>query len=126
LVTQFEQECLPNRLIGTTSTGRLIVPSAGMRTITEEAIKLLGELPPHTTQSALEHVSILAWAEVYTNEARMESGTVRTIPGMIFLSPDDITTPWQAAEAILHEAVHLKLFDLYLTSGDSIVQLLRN
>jgi hypothetical protein len=117
LANQFEQECLPNRLVGTTSAGTLIAPSETLCALTNEAVQLLRNLLPHTTQSALEHVSILAWARIYTEDAHVESGTVRTIPGMIFLSPDNLPTPWRLAEAILHEAAHLKLFDLYLTSG---------
>jgi len=72
---------------------------------------------PYAASSALTHVSIAAWARVETDDARMESGATRTIPGMIFLSVDDLTTPWRVAEAILHEATHEKLFDLYLTAS---------
>jgi hypothetical protein len=41
--------------------------------------------------------------------------STHTIPGTIFLSPSPLRTPWHAAEALFHEALHKKLSDVVLT-----------
>jgi len=117
LIQLFEAECLPNRLTGTVSTGELIAADIDLQRLVAEGMQILFSYLPRTTSSALRHTSIAAWARVGTDAARMQSGATRTIPGMIFLSVDELTSPWSVAEALLHESVHQKLFDLYITNN---------
>lgn len=73
--------------------------------------RLLSELCPRLAESALRHVHLIAVIESKSS-ANITSMTNPRIPGVFFLSPAVLTTPWQVAEYLLHEALHVKFLDL--------------
>lgn len=72
--------------------------------------QLLNRLLPELACSALNHVYLVAVVD--SNSPKFTSVTHPGIPGTIFLSPSVLKTPWQAAEYLLHEALHQKFIDL--------------
>lgn len=88
-------------------------------------LALLAELLPRTTESCLTHVCSAYVFRPLKQDNReiigaggyIESVSSSLIPGGIFLNEGGLFEPWLAAETILHEATHAKLFDLYLSPG---------
>ena len=112
---QFVDHCLRNTLTDQRREGALITPDARLLKLLQDGCDLLFMVLPELIMSALSHVRMIAWVRSHTADAAMQSGSARTIPGAVFLSVDHLQTPWSVAEALLHEAIHNKLFDLYLT-----------
>lgn|GEM_PF-4934290 len=86
---------------------------------------LLMRLLPETAQSCIQHVRLMctysvdgkASASEAPQPAYFDSVSTPTIPGAIFLFSGALEEPWLAAESLLHEATHTKLFDLYMSPG---------
>jgi hypothetical protein len=76
-----------------------------------EGGRLLHELLPRLATSALSHVHIVVVVDV-TSAPGFSSLTHSRLPGIIFLSPNVLKNPWQAAEHLLHESMHVKFTDL--------------
>jgi len=95
--------------------GGLLVADERLDRLLDEGYELLCQLLPGLAASVLAHVRLVAFMRVQTPDAAVQSGSIRAIPGAIFLSPAHLKTPWAVAEAVLHECTHNKLFDLYLT-----------
>jgi len=112
--TEFDDKMLPNRLIGTKSDGALVPANEELTELTKAAVRKLHQAVPQLTNSVLSHIDLICWARVETQDAVMTSGSSRPLPGVIFLSPDRIDSEASAAEAILHEAAHHKLFDIFI------------
>ncbi|ATB49615.1 aKG-HExxH-type peptide beta-hydroxylase [Corallococcus macrosporus] len=94
------------------SGGKLLSPDARTQRILDDSIELLSRLLPHSGASALTHVEAIALLS-----ARLEGGTVLSAaggdltPSTIFLAPDELGNPWDIAGCLLHEGLHMKLFD---------------
>ncbi|AGC43748.1 hypothetical protein MYSTI_02432 [Myxococcus stipitatus DSM 14675] len=94
------------------SSGKLLSPDAEAQRRLNDAIELLTTLLPHSGVGALTHVEAIALLS-----ARLEGGTVLSAaggdltPSTIFLAIRDLGNPWDIAGCILHEALHMKLFD---------------
>lgn len=94
------------------NAGVLLTPDASARSRIDEASALLGTLLPRAGASALRHVEAIALLS-----ARLEGGTVLSAaggdltPSTIFLSLDELGNSWDIAGCLLHEGLHLKLFD---------------
>jgi hypothetical protein len=95
--------------------GGLLDPDDELQELLAEGHELLFSLLPGLAASVFSHIRIVAFVRVQTPDAAVQSGSIRAIPGAIFLSPHHLKTPWSVAEALLHECAHNKLFDLYLT-----------
>lgn len=93
-----------------------------------QGIALLRELFPLLTPSILRHIDVIALVSI--ESARGEAGpsggnplttdpliscSSDTSPGVLFVSPSVLTNPWYIAEIILHEGLHLKLYDVMAT-----------
>lgn len=76
------------------------------------AIKLLGQVIPRLASGLLHHVAYLA--KVAGPDA-FESASTRPIPGAVFVSDCCFSSPARLAEALIHEAVHHRFYDLQLT-----------
>ena len=72
------------------------------------AAEMLDRLLPKLGRSALSHTSMV----VVASFTGIKSLTVLGLPGTVFLSPTVVTTPALAAEALLHESMHLKYMDI--------------
>lgn len=94
------------------SSGVLLTPDAAAQRKIEEAVALLSTLLPHAGAAALDHIDAIALLS-----ARLEGGTVLSAaggdltPSTVFLSVDDLGNPWDIAGCLLHEGLHMKLFD---------------
>ena len=69
---------------------------------------LLALLLPELSASVLDHVRLVG----VLIDGRLSSITFMAIPSTMFISGEIVDTPWQVAETLLHEAVHLKMTDL--------------
>src|ERR1041385_6731304 len=87
------------------------------------ATRLLTQLLPKLTRSVLNHVHLLVVLQA-ADRKRWEdarcflpfySFSTSMIPGTVFLSKGILKNPWQAAESLLHEALHQKNNDLEQT-----------
>jgi HEXXH motif-containing protein len=84
-------------------------------TVLTEAVALLGAVVPELTESVGCHVHLVAL--MHTPEEghrRVLSASDSTIPGALFLSTAAVRDRLSAAEALLHEATHQRLYDLML------------
>ncbi len=75
------------------------------------AVGLLGRLLPEVTSSVLSHLSFIG---VVDGAGVFESASDRKVPRAIFISRAALTDVPRTAEAILHECVHQKLYDIQL------------
>ncbi|WNG18204.1 aKG-HExxH-type peptide beta-hydroxylase [Cystobacter fuscus] len=95
-----------------TSGGTLLSPDASAQRKIQDSIELLSQLLPHSGAAALTHIEAIALLS-----ARLEGGTVLSAaggdltPSTIFLSLEDLGNPWDIAGCLLHEGLHMKLFD---------------
>jgi hypothetical protein len=94
-------------------------PDERMQRMVESGIQLLALLMPSVSREMLAHVNLIAIVDYIDPRRRVgierpdlfESGSNDSVPGVLFLSPNALRTSWNAAEAILHEACHQKVFD---------------
>lgn len=93
--------------------GRLVTPDADMVTQLDRACSLLAQVLPEVGPSALGHISAVGIVEVEVEGGKMLSASGGDgIPSTIFISPEQLRNPWDAAGHLLHEGLHLKLFDV--------------
>jgi hypothetical protein len=94
------------------SGGKLLSPDAVAQRKINDSLELLSRLLPHSGASALTHIEAIALLS-----AKLEGGTVLSAaggdltPSTIFLSLTDLGNPWDIAGCLLHEGLHMKLFD---------------
>lgn len=94
------------------SSGTLLSPDAAAHRQVEDALELLALLLPHSGAAAVTHIEAIALLS-----AKLEGGTVLSAaggdltPSTIFLSLKDLGNPWDIAGCLLHEGLHMKLFD---------------
>ncbi|NVJ00163.1 hypothetical protein HV824_18815 [Myxococcus sp. AM009] len=94
------------------SGGTLLSPQAKAQRTLNDSIELLSLLLPHSGASALTHVEAIALLS-----AKLEGGTVLSAaggdltPSTIFLALEELGNPWDIAGCLLHEGLHMKLFD---------------
>lgn len=86
-----------------------------LRSASKQEVEMLGKgaellttLLPRLGYSALNHAHLIA---LISHPPGFMSVTNPQIPGVIFLSPNVLSTPWKAAEYLLHESHHLKFLD---------------
>ncbi|NRR32469.1 aldo/keto reductase [Oxalobacteraceae bacterium] len=88
------------------------MPTPEELSVLRQAVAILNQLLPRSSNSALSHTHIVAvyplagvWA------SRMSSSEYR-IGGTIFLSRRVLANPWTAAEHLYHESLHQQIYDL--------------
>lgn len=89
----------------------------------EIGARLLQRVVPRLADSTLCHVKLVTVAETNAKILPGETIAVRTfrsatlaaLPGTIMVSRQRLASPWSAAAALLHEALHLKFIDLEYT-----------
>ena len=87
----------------------LHTPDENAQRTLEAGARLLQELLPKLSRSALHHVHLVAMVD---QTAMFRSLTNPHIPGVVFFSPSVLRSPWKAAEYLLHEGMHQKFVDL--------------
>lgn len=79
----------------------------------ERACALLVALLPELGPGVLGHITALGLVTAATAGGRLLSAAGGDpVPGVVVMDPDTLEDPWGAAGRLLHEGLHLKLFDL--------------
>ncbi|MGO1068954.1 aKG-HExxH-type peptide beta-hydroxylase [Lysobacter sp. CA199] len=92
--------------------GTLLNPDAASRDKVQAAMRLLSMLLPNSGTAALRHVGCIALLD-----AQLEGGIVLSAaggdltPSTVFISLEQLGNPWDIAGCLLHEGLHMKLFD---------------
>lgn len=111
--------------VNSPSKAALIDPPADVLDGIVGGLDLLARLMPETARSCFEHVSL---AGIYCVDGKIRGpecngipywGSVSTpaVAGAIFAFSAGLVDPWRAAEALFHESIHCKMFDLYCSPG---------
>ncbi|WP_187344907.1 aKG-HExxH-type peptide beta-hydroxylase [Cystobacter ferrugineus] len=96
-----------------TRPGRIIQPEEEQVARLDRACSLLTRVLPEVGPSALGHISSICLLEVEVEGGKMMSASGGDgIPSTVFMSPEQLRNPWDAAGHLLHEGLHLKLFDV--------------
>ncbi|MFD0382308.1 HEXXH motif-containing putative peptide modification protein [Streptomyces stramineus] len=95
-----------------------VAPTDAARATLREGAELLVALMPETGASVLRHVSMVGFARRESREGPLQSMSGGDpLPSSLLLAPERCATPWLAAESLLHEGSHLKLFDALRTGS---------
>jgi hypothetical protein len=89
----------------------LATPDSPTREMLLAGMRLLRVLCPRLTRSAMSHVQLIGMVGAPLSPG-FASLTSPRFPGTFFLAESVLTNPWQAAEHLLHEAMHVKFVDL--------------
>ncbi|MFI1104567.1 aKG-HExxH-type peptide beta-hydroxylase [Streptomyces melanogenes] len=74
---------------------------------------LLTALLPRIGTSVLRHVSLVGFSDGESPDGPLQSlSGGDPLPSAMLMSPGRLRDPWTTAETLLHEAAHLKLFDV--------------
>ncbi len=84
-------------------------PDAGATAMLTTGVQLLEELLPSLAPSALHHTHLIGC--VPNSTAFFGSSSRPDLGGMLLLN-ESMESPWWVAEHVLHESMHLKLYDL--------------
>ncbi|QUR68263.1 aKG-HExxH-type peptide beta-hydroxylase [Mycobacterium spongiae] len=106
------RELLTERYVMLPST-----PDAGTIDMLTAGARLLDELLPSLAPSTLHHAHIVAC--VPTSKAFFGSSSRPDLSGTVLLR-ESLGSPWWVAEHLLHESVHMKLYDLL--DGDTLMR----
>ena len=94
-------------------------PDAGTIELLRAGAALLEELLPSVAPSALHHAHVIACVPPSGIFTGVQSSSQLSLGGMFFLR-ESLGSPWWIAEHLLHESLHLKLYDLH--HGHPLVQ----
>lgn len=89
----------------------LCTPSPSEVAIVQEGVKLLEELLPSLSSSALRHAHVVAFFPSIGSWKRRSSSSQFRVSGTIFFNRRVLQNPWWVAEQLLHESLHQKLYD---------------
>ncbi|MFS8198486.1 aKG-HExxH-type peptide beta-hydroxylase [Streptomyces sp. CWNU-52B] len=113
------QEALAGRLmelyrgaLGDSGAPGPVDPADDVLAVLREGAELLATLLPAAGASVLGHVSVVGFTHRESEEGPLQSMSGGDpLPSTVLLAPERCTSPWLAAESLLHEGAHLKLFD---------------
>ena len=74
--------------------------------------RLASRVAPALASSALSHIFMVVLGEFEAEDQLFNSFTLPGLPGVLILSPDVLAGDSAAAEALFHEAFHLKFIDI--------------
>jgi hypothetical protein len=90
-----------------------IPPSAEQLQVIERAAELLTILLPTVGPAVLRHVGIVGLARDESPDGPLHSVSGGDpFPAAVFVSPEKLHNVWDAAGALLHEGLHLTLFEI--------------
>jgi hypothetical protein len=90
---------------------RLCTPSAEDIKLLQKSTRLLEELLPLLSRSALSHTRLVGVFPGTGNWQTVASSSQFRLTGVIFLNKATFKNPWWLAEHLLHESLHQKLYD---------------
>ncbi|MFK0259118.1 PqqD family peptide modification chaperone [Streptomyces sp. NPDC090445] len=89
-----------------------VVPGPEMCQALGRGAELLTALLPQVGPSVLRHVSVVGFTRGESADGPLQSlSGGDPLPSAILMAPERLADPWTVAETLLHESVHLKLFD---------------
>jgi hypothetical protein len=91
--------------------GPLCTPSTDELAGLVQGERLLGDLLPRSSRSALRHAHVIALFPAAGAWANVSSSSQFALSGAIFLSSDGLSSPWWVAEHLFHEALHQQMYD---------------
>ncbi len=110
--------CADNFIEQSGRTGELNPGTARTVELVNQACEVLAALLPVLGLEAIGHVTGLGMVTADGDEGAMLSAAGGApVPGIIVIRPGELERPWDAAGRILHEALHLKLFDISVCSA---------
>lgn len=81
--------------------------------LADRACDLLGSVLPKLAPQVIRHATALGMVTAAGQDGVMLSAAGGApLPGLIMIRPGQLERPWDAAGRILHEALHLKFFDI--------------
>lgn len=119
------QEMLAGRLmelyrdaLGDNRAAGPVNPSDEVLGTLREGAELLATLLPSAGAGVLEHVTVVGFTRRESEEGPLQSMSGGDpLPSAVLLAPERCASPWLAAESLLHEGAHLKLFDALRTGS---------
>ncbi|WP_066944079.1 aKG-HExxH-type peptide beta-hydroxylase [Microtetraspora fusca] len=93
-----------------------VVPDEGMLAALHRGRALLADLLPNAAAGIFPHISLVGFAR-----GEMADGPFNSLaggdplPSAVLMTPERLGDPWMTAEILLHEGLHLKLFDVLRT-----------
>lgn len=90
---------------------QLLVPTNHQISVLAAGAELSHRIAPTLTESALNHAFMIVIGSFPSGE-KFKSATLPGLPGVIILSPEATLDVFDAAQTLLHEAVHLKFLDI--------------
>ncbi|MFF3752492.1 HEXXH motif-containing putative peptide modification protein [Streptomyces sp. NPDC002018] len=119
------QEILAGRLmelyrdaLGDVRAAGPVDPTDDIRAVLREGAELLATLLPSAGAGVLGHVTMVGFTHRESEEGPLQSMSGGDpLPSTVLLAPERCTSPWLAAESLLHEGAHLKLFDALRTGA---------
>ncbi|MFE1797588.1 HEXXH motif-containing putative peptide modification protein [Streptomyces sp. NPDC059517] len=86
--------------------------------VLRDGAELLATLLPAAGAGVLGHVGVVGFTSRESEEGPLQSMSGGDpLPSTVLLAPERCTSPWLAAESLLHEGAHLKLFDALRTGS---------
>jgi hypothetical protein len=93
-------------------------PTDATRAGLRDGAELLATLLPAAGAGVLGHVTMVGFTSRESEEGPLQSMSGGDpLPSTVLLAPERCTSPWLAAESLLHEGAHLKLFDALRTGS---------
>jgi hypothetical protein len=79
----------------------------------DRGAELLTAILPRLGRGVLDHIVAISFLSGRMTEGRLLSAAGGLIaPGIIFMDPDLLNSPWTTAATLLHEGLHLRVFDI--------------
>lgn len=117
LAARLARACIENFIERPGRIGELNPGTARTVELVDDACDVLDALLPELAREVTGHVMALGLMTAHGNEGTMLSAAGGApVPGTIVIRPGELERPWDAAGRIMHEALHLKLFDISVCS----------
>jgi hypothetical protein len=118
LAGQLAQACRENFIDRPGRTGQLNPGTARTAALVDRATRVLTSTLPVLGPEVISHVTALGLMTADGDDGAMLSAAGGApVPGVVIIRPGELNQPWDAAGRILHEALHLKLFDISVCSA---------
>lgn len=113
LAGRLDRACAENFIELAGRSGELNPGTERTAELVDRACELLGSVLPELAPQVIRHATALGMVTATGPDGVMLSAAGGApLPGLIMIRPDQLERPWDAAGRILHEALHLKLFDI--------------
>ena len=102
-----------NQAASLPSTSRCLAATPELLAQLDRACSLLAAVLPRLGRTVLRHIAAIGVIETRLEEGSLLSASGGDVaPSTMVVSPRQLENPWDAAGHLLHEGLHLKLFDV--------------